>query len=287
MTEARFQRETAIRVFAKEYRDSRVHLPGEGEKDPSYVVTPTGARVNRLHVVGVCTEVEPVGESGELWRARISDPTGVFTVYAGQYQPEAAEVLSELQPPAFLSVTGKARTYEPEPGSFFVSIRPESVHEVDEATRDQWIIDTARRTKERIEGDQSSATEHYPDGDVGQYRSVVVDALQGLLPGGEVMVHEISSSDDGGFEGTGGSDAPAWTPPETVSKEADPEQDALDDRIVAIVSELEGDDGASWDDILDAAKDDKTQPEDIEESLNRLMDKGLVYEPVLGVLKTT
>jgi len=150
-----FQRETAHRAFAQEFNAARHEIKGQGEKDPSFVVTPLGAKVNRLHVVGVCTDIETVGESGEVWRARISDPTGVFTVYAGQYQPEAAQALSQIQPPQFVAVTGKARTYEPEPGSLFVSIRPESVTVVDEGTRDQWILDTARRTRDRLKAVQA------------------------------------------------------------------------------------------------------------------------------------
>src|SRR5687767_1598019 len=90
-----FQRETAHRAFAQEFNASRVTLEGAGEKDPTFLVTPLGAKINRVHIVGVCTDVEPVGESGEVWRARVSDPTGVFTVYAGNYQPEAAHALSQ------------------------------------------------------------------------------------------------------------------------------------------------------------------------------------------------
>ena len=48
---------------------------------PSYVVTPLGAKVNRLFVIGVLTDIENVSENGELLRAHVSDPTGVFTLY--------------------------------------------------------------------------------------------------------------------------------------------------------------------------------------------------------------
>src|SRR5688572_3898869 len=151
------QRETAHRLFAAEFNQSRTEIKGQGEKDPSFLVSPLGAKVNRLHIVGVVTDVEAVGGSGEVYRARISDPTGVFTVYAGQYQPEAAQALSQLQPPQYVAITGKARTYEPEPGSVFVSVRPESVTVVDQATRDQWVLDTARRTGERLKAAQAAA----------------------------------------------------------------------------------------------------------------------------------
>ncbi len=304
-----FVREIAHRVFSQEFNAARAHIQGEGEKDPSFLVTPLGAKVNRLHVVGVCTEVEPVGEAGDVFRCRISDPSGVFTVYAGQYQAEAAQVISELQPPCFVAVTGKARTYEPEPGSVFVSIRPETVTVVDEATRDHWVMTTAKHTIERIqavdkvradpETDKAKlvadgvrekvaegallAQEHYGLLDVSGHYEVVKGALKGLLPGGSFETHVA--------EAPAAVEKPAWTPPAAAPKatEADAEADAFDEGILAIVQKLEGEDGARWDDILADAQTSMEAADDeaIEEALNRLMDKGLVYEPTLGVLRST
>jgi RPA family protein len=297
------RREPAHRVFAPEFRASRVHLQGEGEMAPSYVVTPLGAKMNRLHVVGVCTEVEPIGESGDMLRARISDGTGVFTVQAGQYQQEAHDALDEIASdlPCFVAITGKARAWEPEPGQMVCSIRPESVHKVDEATRNQWILDTARRTNERLAaiaavGDNLDgaseqvklASQHYGLTDTDRFRATIVDALQSLLPDGEVQVHTITPGDEPDEGRTPPGDAPTWTPPPKADKvDANPEQDALDDTILAIVGELQGDSGADWDDILQKSASGGASSEGVEESLNRLMDKGLVYEPTLGVLKTT
>lgn len=296
-------------MFAEEYNASKVHLPGEGDMAPSYVVTPLGAKVNRLHVVGVCTAVEPVGESGDLLRARISDPTGVYTVYAGQYQQEAMDALGALEVPCFVAVTGKARTYEPEPGQMIVSIRPESLHEATEEIRNQWILDTARRTQERLDAQTKAAANpdgnadgliasgvpavhadgaltsvhHYVDVDTNRFRTATKTALEGLLPGGTVQVHEVQPRDDV-EEVVAQTDAPAWTPPPKAEEETNPEQDALDQEILAIVQKLEGDNGADWDAIVTEATADS---EDVEEALNRLMDDGLVYEPTLGVLKST
>lgn len=314
-----FQRETAHRAFAQEFNASRHEIKGQGEKDPSFLVTPLGAKVNRIHVVGVCTDVEPVGESGETWRARISDPTGVFTVYAGQYQPEAAQALSQVQPPCFVAVTGKARTYEPEPGSMFVSIRPESIHVVDEATRDQWILDTARRTRDRLkavsavradpktnaealQGQGLSravaegallAQQSYGLQDVTRYQVMLRQAVEHMLPGGAVPVHRVEKRDvaapmpPAGGEAPRG-DAPAWTPPALPPKEeADAAQEALDNGVLAAVGQLEGAKGARWDDVLAKAAVGGLTAEQVEESLNRLMDKGLIYEPTLGILKST
>ncbi|TLZ92311.1 MAG: hypothetical protein E6J98_05860, partial [Methanobacteriota archaeon] len=105
-------REVAWRLFASEYNDANLETEGTGERPPSYVVTPLGAKVNRVFVVGVITDVENVGTDGQpMWRARVSDPTGTFHVYAGQYQPEAASALSKLKPPVFGAIVGKSRIY--------------------------------------------------------------------------------------------------------------------------------------------------------------------------------
>lgn len=310
-----FQRETAHRAFAQEFNASKHEIKGQGEKDPSFLVTPLGAKVNRIHVVGVCTDVEPVGESGETWRARISDPTGVFTVYAGQYQPEAAQALSQIQPPCFVAVTGKARTYEPEPGSLFVSIRPETINVVDESTRDQWILDTARRTRERLKAVNAVradpkvtpealqghglpravaegallAQQNYGLTDVSRYQVMLRGALEHMLPGGAVPVHRIEKRE--GTAPTPSDDnepSPAWTPPAMPAKEeTDAAQEALDNQILAAVGSLEGAKGARWDDVLAKTAVGGLTAEQVEESLNRLMDKGLVYEPTLGILKST
>lgn len=143
-------REVAHRLFASEYDDATYsYSESDEERAPNYVVTPTGARVNRLFVVGVLTEVGQAGDS--MLRARVADPTGAFVVYAGQYQPDAMAFLDNVEPPAFVAVTGKARTFQPEDSDrVFTSIRPETINEVDGETRDRWVVTTAERTLERI-----------------------------------------------------------------------------------------------------------------------------------------
>src|SRR5213593_3675109 len=72
----RVMREVAWRLFASEYNDTTLEMDGGGERAPSYVVTPLGAKVNRVFVVGVITDVENVGTDIQpMWRARVSDPT--------------------------------------------------------------------------------------------------------------------------------------------------------------------------------------------------------------------
>ncbi|WP_435095777.1 hypothetical protein [Halarchaeum sp. P4] len=144
------RREVAWRLFAAEFDDADYQFAeSDEERAPNYVVTPTGARVNRLFVVGVLTSVEQVNE--DVVRARVVDPTGAFVVYAGQYQPDALASLENADVPSFVAVTGKARTFSPDDSDqVYTSVRPESVNAVTPETRDRWVVTTAERTLARV-----------------------------------------------------------------------------------------------------------------------------------------
>ena len=143
-------REVAYRPFAAEFDDASLsYSESDEERAPNYVVTPTGARVNRLFAVGVLTEVERIND--DTRRGRVVDPSGAFITYAGQYQPDAQAFLERADTPSFVALTGKARTFEPEDSDrVFTSVRPESVSEVDADTRDRWVVAAATATLDRL-----------------------------------------------------------------------------------------------------------------------------------------
>jgi RPA family protein len=179
-------RELAQRVFASEFNDSiYTFKESDDERAPLYALLPTGARANRVFIVGTLTEKSDVGEDSEYWQGRIVDPTGTFFVYAGQYQPEAANFLREVEPPAYVAIVGKPRTYETDEGDVNVSLRPESITEVDVGTRDRWVVETAERTIERIEAFEDGheyatmAGEEY-ELPVENYRRDLVSALESV-----------------------------------------------------------------------------------------------------------
>jgi len=187
-------REVARRVFAGEFNDATYTFKeSDDDRAPVYVLLPTGQRANRVFVVGTLTETEDVGEDSEYWQGRIVDPNGdTYFAYAGQYQPDAASMLRELEPPAYVSIVGKPRTYETDDGDVNVSIRPESITPVDETTRNRWVVETAERTLERVEGYQEAdptqddyATDEYVqmahdeyEPAIENYRRLVVEALE-------------------------------------------------------------------------------------------------------------
>jgi uncharacterized protein len=151
---AGFSREVAKRIFAEELKSSNYSFrDGEDQHQyaPQYLLTPTAAKCNRVFVVGTLTEKDDIGGDTEYWRGRVVDPTGSILIYAGQYQPEAAQILAGMEAPSFVAVVGKPNLYQTDDGNIIISLRAESIQRVDEATRNQWIMDTARRTLERLQ----------------------------------------------------------------------------------------------------------------------------------------
>ncbi|MFB6243975.1 MAG: RPA family protein [Halobaculum sp.] len=195
-------REVARRVFAAEYNDgSHTFKESDDERAPLYYLLPTGERTNRVFLVGTLTETEDVGEDSEYWRGRIVDPTGTFFAYAGQYQPDAAAMLRDLDAPAYVAVVGKPRTYETDDGTVNVSVRPESITEVSAGTRDRWVVETAARTLDRIEAYDAEGNEYGRMArerynlDVDRYREATISALESLEEGDEL---DGGDADDGG-----------------------------------------------------------------------------------------
>ena len=326
------KRETAWRIFAGEYNDSTVELKGEGEMTPSYVVTPLGAKVNRLFIIGVLTDVENISEQGELVRAHISDPTGVFTLYSGQYQKEATDALSKIEVPAFVAVIGKARTYTPEEGTLFVSIRPERIIEVNADIRDKWILETCKSTKDRIEAvletmkmENSNAQElrklgyskdlsegivealnNYENVDYNKYVTLIQESLQYLRPGKETLPNlkideQIVEKEETETlqekeeeiieeEPVENEEEDDIIPKDEKQEESKDEKDKyveIENTVLETIKKIEGNDGAPWDSITEKCEKAGLDKDSIEEALTSLMDKGLIYEPILGTIKTT
>jgi len=291
-------REVAWRLFASEYNDANLEAEGTGERPPSYIVTPLGAKVNRVFVVGVITDVENVGTDGQpTWRARVSDPTGTFHVYAGQYQPEAAATLSKLKPPVFGAIVGKSRIYSPQPGTTYTSIRPETIKAVDETVRDFWILEACRSLRKRLDamGEAQKmdpltkeglvkigvkeaiadgivqAMNHYGRVDLSRYTAMLAEGLRYLLP----EYREPIAPGEPVVEAA----APA--------KEEPPrEPDESEAKVLEIIASLDKDGkGAPWEGILENATSKGVSKDSLEESINTLLDKGLIYEPILGRMK--
>ncbi|MFO8110342.1 MAG: hypothetical protein R6U17_07485 [Thermoplasmata archaeon] len=287
------QREVAWRLFAQEFNQSTLEISGsEAERTPSYVVTPLGAMVNRVYMVGVLTETENLGTQDDpMWRARVSDPTGTYFVSAGQYQPGAATAISSLEPPAYVAVVGKSSVYQPDEETVLTSLRCECIKEVSEEMRDYWILEASRSLKTRLEAMEEAlrmdevsaeelirlgydpdlakgikrATEHYSSVSLDKYWSLLEDSLMYVLPEYE------------------------RTPVKEHSEPKEEEQSDLEDLILEVIKEMEEegqDTGVDYNDIMLEVMDRENISEgEFEEAVRNLRSLGHLYEPDLGSLK--
>ena len=89
ITGQRNPRQSAIRLFAREYYESSLPDGGAGEYDPRFVVTKLGARVNRMLVCGVIERLEKRdNERGPSFSGALRDPTGLHLWNVGSFRPE-------------------------------------------------------------------------------------------------------------------------------------------------------------------------------------------------------
>jgi len=297
-------RETAWRVFATELNSTTLEIKATEEKQPSYIVTPLGAKINRVLIAGVMTEKENIGSDEEpMWKARIQDVSGSFYINVGRFQPEASAAIADIEIPCFVAAVGRVRTYTTDDQRVFVSVRPEHIVSIDESVRNEWILETAKSTWKRLTNTKKvlgmgDATEQdlikagmspveafgitYALDNYGQmpdstlYLKTIQAALRMLLPDRNV---------DLGF-------------PEDYSDEPDeielPEENGgsannaaqLEDMILNLLEELDTDGkGAPREELERRAEAEGISSIELEEVSNTLMDKGLVYEPNLRYLK--
>ncbi|MDY0388988.1 MAG: DNA-binding protein [Methanolobus sp.] len=287
------EREVAHRIFAREFNDSRFNLysnsSSSGDQDiysPNFIISPTGLKVNRIFMVGVITEVDKLsdqaGSEKELWRARISDPTGAFTVYAGSYQPEASFFLSTVNVPSYVMVLGKVRSYEPGDGSVYVSLRPEEINYVDESVRDRWVADTAEMTLDRLD-----AFDRFFSSDAGNEK--LTDRISACdipqpLASGICLSLDYYRKDKEYYDSLKNvvRQALCTIKESSGQHEAEPDFDHIIQSVLDIIDDGNGFDYSNY--IEKAVS--QGVPEKVADSmLKSLLSKGHIYEPKAGFFK--
>ena len=304
-------RETAWRVFATELSASSLEIRATEEKSPSYVVSPLGAKINRVLVAGVLTEKENVGSEDEpLWRGRIQDVSGSFFINVGRYQPEASATMADIEVPCFVAAVGRVRTYTADNQRVYVSVRPEHVVKIEESTRREWILETAKDTWRRLKNVRTVlgmpdakeedlmkmgmtqaeasgllfALDNYgqmPDSTM--YLKTIQGALRMLLPERDV---DLGFPDDLSDEPDEIDIDMPGSPSGTGDSNNGPNYGQIEDIILNMLEELDTDGkGAPRDELERRAEAEGISSIELEEISNVLMDKGLVYEPNLKYLK--
>jgi RPA family protein len=278
MADNGFVREVAHRIYAAEFKEANLQVKeGQDQFSPQYLITPTGAKVNRVFIVGTLTEKEDVGTDSEFWRGRIVDPTGAFFVTAGQYQPEAAQILSRTTPPEFVAVIGKPTAYTTKEGNVLTSIRAESMHIVDAATRDRWVVDAAMHTIKRLEklaGSEPGAVkarEHY-NTNVENYKEIVRNVLVSM------------KSDVGSPTSTHAAQAPAAKGHDAAPSDAPMSDEDMRTFVEQKIVSMNKGKGVKIEALGNPCKGVGMTLIQLETAIKELMNEGRVYEPKVGIL---
>jgi len=289
-------REVARRIFAVEYNRSQHEDKGLEDNAPNYIITPLGQSVNRVYFIGVMMSKTNTGtDDSPQYRVEVRDPTGTFYLYAGQYQPQALASIGKLDPPTLVGVVGKVRTFVKEDGSFYASVKPEVVFPVDIPQRDRWILSTSKFTMERLRAMKDAMEEDQPtvenllekghprraseaavngvglygNIDLEPYKECVKDALKLVIEGGgeSVGLPVIDEEEKEGEAGKG------------------PATDDLKKMILEIISDVSGEKGALYRDIIARCEKRGVDKIQLEETIQELLDEGQIYEPTIGIIK--
>lgn len=293
-------RETAWRLFSTELNSATCEIKGDGEKTASYVITPLGATVNRVLIMGVLTEKENVGSEDEpMWRGRIQDTaSGNAYINIGRYQPEAAAAFADIEAPSLIAVVGKVRTFAAADERIFVSIRPERVKVVDEDVRNRWLFETAESTWRRLNDMKKAlsinnvteadlikkgydektakgivtALDQYGIPNSTTYLKTIQNALRKVLPDDNI---DLGLPED------------MCDMPEEITLDRPESQnnDDIEETILRIIDELDTGKGAFRDELEKRVEEEGISCMELEEISNSLMDKGMVYEPNLRYIK--
>ena len=320
-------REPAWRIFAHEFNMSDLQYGEDADRSSAsiYIISPTGAKINRLFVVGVATEVENIGKGEGLWRVRIADPTGVFNVYAGQYQPDVAAFLAELEVPQFIAVVGKARLFKPNETSSYASVRPKEIIITTEDVRNNWIVTTAERTLDRLEalkvaqrsalhGDELRETllrngtpialaegvvmavEHYDVRDILKDISKAVEsAINTVVPASEFKPASMPKKRE--FDAQTGrtkivddgeAELGGEQSEDIKSESTNVQAEGLKvnkELVMDALNVLDNGSGVPYDELIEYMSSKGLSEDEVEEGARELMDDGKCYEPKIGILK--
>ena len=299
-------RETAWRVTSRELSLSVQEERGSGERAASYVLSPFGARMNRVLVVGSISAPEAIGreEPSTFWRSRLTDPLGAVSVTAGSYQPRAMAQLRTAPAGRPALVVGKVHLFRGRDGTANVSVRAEAVRSVPETEERATLAEVARQSLDRL--DLLERISHEPSVTDATLRSEgfprlwIVGARQALRLYPEA---DRSTLRDGFIAlarrvaGTmlpvDGSPLPAGVvrsvdPPRAPAREATPDERAEENALLDLLDEAAEGSEDGYADVRELVRrlaDRGLGQAQVEAVLGRLEEGGVLEEPVVGKLR--
>jgi RPA family protein len=279
------RREPAYPVLIQDLiSSSKEEVMTEDGYQRNFFVTITGARVFRIVVAGVLMDMTDIGSDGSpIYRLRVADPTGGISFTIGRYSPELQKTAGELITTYPVVVIGKVSSFISKKGDEVITINPEIVRHISKDERSMWNFMATRDAMSRLwklEGNgplpgrwMEIARPEDPRGgeEVDEKaKNMLRDTLRFLNKA--TFAKELENV--------------ALRPraPEGEEKGIDPLEE-YEDMVLGMINDLDKGSGTRWDELVDHVDRNRLSRDIVEEVVSNLLDKGLVYEPVLGYLK--
>ena len=308
----RVGRQSAVRVFAHEYRDATLPEQGSGEYDPGYMVTRLGAKINRALIAGTIDSSERrESESGQSFRFNLIDVTGTHRVEVSPFNPELHPEAEELHARFergdrfIMMVVGKQRSFTTEDGGVFTSYNAQEMREIDSQAYVEWLAETADATLRRIDAYEKALSSeqsiagfraagipedlvdgmllsraHYPDFESEVYMLDVLQALNAALGRSVEIVNRSPDPEPN-------SPATNETTAEVTEKRAEGDM-SLEDVIISTIAAGDRGEGVDYDAIIRECSVHGHSRQDAEDAIDSLRAVGgRISEHKFGWFKLT
>ncbi len=246
------------RIFAKELTESDLIITKNGYG--RCLISPTGALCTEIFLCGTLTEIQSL--SKEKKRLRFTDSTGVLLLDCTQCPKEELELIERLPVPSFISVTGSPALYKRRKEEIIL-IDAFTIKNISRQIRDMWTIRTAITSLKRIKEldivisgknsiiGKSDFITHYSikQKDLLMYLQMTKKALQ--------SVKEIR-----------------------IIEKIDPKKFLL-----SIISEKGGKKGVELKELLDLARIEGINEDEVLSNIGFLITEDEIYQPQKGLLK--
>ncbi len=235
-----------------------------------FALSRLGALIKEIFIVGVSVEGY---YKGNFYVLKIADPTGFFTVLV----PKEFKLVTDTEHPVFFAILGNI-SYMDHDKSRIPCVIAKKVNLVEKRDRDAWLVETTRRTLERIK--TIKIAEEF-SGDLPELKEVLkfynlpTITLEGIK---NLRNMDIKTETERYIEMLKRvMESMLLEFIEPIEK-----ADKLREEILEIITRLQNQNGVEIERLKLEIDEDE---EEIDNCINKLLSEGLLYEPRIGRVK--
>jgi RPA family protein len=259
-----------VRIFAIEIQQSDLVINGNGDRQRE-LITPSGARLSRLYICGVLTEIIRNTKGGGS--IRIADPTGVFIIHLKIKNPDISTILDTLSIPAFVSITAYIEPSIGSGGQTGYNLVLDTIHPSTRSDRDRWICRTGYQTLIRLKRVSDVLSEGHCSGEekraIQWYKTSILQLkmLAGIIEKAVNQVQKVTQKTE---------------KPEEDKSET---PDMTAEKVLLLIKQQSGPKGVAVQDLLPLAEQEKIPESLLIDTIRYLIAEDEIYQPSSGFVK--